>query len=143
MSVSGELTELKRLLSLGGHTLVWRVGGVTGTSDERGIAPLVKLYDGGARGVIVADRIVGKAAAMIYVLLGAKGVYADVMTAEAEAALLSGGAEVCRGTVVGAIRNRAGTGLCPMEEAVAGLNDPAECVAAVKKRLAELRGGIN
>ena len=42
MSVSGELTELKRLLSLGGHTLVWRVGGATGTSDERGIAPLNK-----------------------------------------------------------------------------------------------------
>ena len=39
-----------------------------------------------------------------------------------------------------AIRNRTDTGFCPMETAVWDMDDPAEALAAIKKKVMELNG---
>jgi hypothetical protein len=42
-------------------------------------------------------------------------------------------------TLADYIVNRSGDGICPMEEAVIDIDDPTEALAAVKRRLEELR----
>ena len=42
-------------------------------------------------------------------------------------------------TLTDHIVNRSGDGVCPMEEAVKDIEDPEEALAAVKRRLEELR----
>jgi len=84
------IEELKRLLREGGFTCVLSDGSELFTSRERGVKPLVGFLDSGKNfhGCFAADKIVGRAAAFLYVRLGVCALHASVMTA--------GAAEICR-----------------------------------------------
>ncbi len=127
--------------SLSGHSAVLCRGAERIISDERGVKPLVTLLDSGAdcRGFSAADKIVGKAAAMLFSLLGVNGVYAAVMSEAGKAYLDSKGIKSEYGTLVPEIINRAGTGRCPMEQAVSETDDAREGFEHIKERLAQLR----
>ena len=64
-----ELLRAAALLRESEHTLVLLRGEEQVTSDLRGIRPLLELLDSGRdfSGFVAADRIVGKAAALLYV----------------------------------------------------------------------------
>lgn len=112
-------------------------------SDKSGIAPLITAIDGGvdARGCTAYDKIVGKAAALLYVLMGVRSVHAGVLSAAAKSVLENGGIAVTCETLTDKIINRKGDGLCPMELTVQNIDDPTAALEAVKKKLAELRSG--
>ena len=59
----------------------------------------------------------------------------------AYALLTERGVEASYGELAPCIRTRKGDGPCPMEQAVADLTDPADAPAALRRKLAELRGG--
>ena len=120
--------------SLSGHSVVLCRGAERMISDERGVKPLVALLDSGAdcRGFSAADKIVGKAAAMLFSLLGVSGVYAAVMSEAGKAYLDSKGIKSEYGVLVPEIINRAGTGRCPMEQAVSETDDAREGFARIK-----------
>ena len=40
------------------------------------------------------------------------------------------------------IKNRAGDGRCPMEQATEGIDDPQEALLAIQKKLEELQRGV-
>lgn len=134
------LERAKALLRSGNYTIAVCGGGETHTDTRRGVAPLLALLDAGADvvGFAAADRVVGKAAAFLYLRLGVKAVYAQVMSQPAYALLTAHGVETTCGEIVPAIINRAGNGYCPMEEVCLPLTDPAEAETAIRKRLAEL-----
>lgn len=113
------------------------------TSTERGVKPLLNWLDRGTdvKGFSAADKVVGRAAAFLYILLGVKEVYAPVMSQGAISTLAENGIEVRYDISAEHIINRGGTGYCPMEEAVSGLSDPEEALEAVRKRLVELKAG--
>lgn len=118
-------------------------GVVVARDEGRGIGPALRLYAGGLLdGAEVADRIVGRAAAAVFVLGGVVRVRADVMSRGAAAFLAAHDIPASAGETVDVIVNRMGTGACPMETAVAGLDDPQEMVAAVMRKLEELKGGM-
>ena len=110
------------------------------TDTRRGVAPLLALLDSGRdlTGYAAADKVVGKAAAFLYVRLGVTHVYAPVMSEPARAVLTAHGIEAAWDTCPPAIRNRAGDGYCPMERAVWDLTDPAEAEKVVRWTLAAL-----
>ncbi len=137
-----DLERAKKLLEEGKYTLVLVKGEEVITSFERGVKPLLGLLDGerDVRGFTAADRVVGKAAAFLYVLLGVKAVYADVLSTLAEGILLGHGMAVEGQTRTERIINRAGDGLCPMESAVENISDPREAYRAIKAKLQELKG---
>lgn len=110
------------------------------TADERGIAPLLNWLEKGVdlRGFAVADRIVGKAAALLFVLCGVKTVYGEVMSEKAPPVLQEHGIAFSCGKSVPMIINREGTGSCPMEATAASIDDPHEAFEALKKTAAEL-----
>ncbi len=103
-------------------------------SEERGVKPLLDCYyeKKMPSGFSAADKVVGKAAAFLYVLLGATELYADVLSRPALAVLQQNGIAVSYEQLTDAIRNRAGTGFCPMETAVLALDDPTEALRAIE-----------
>ncbi len=125
------------LLDEGSYTCVLCKDDVVYTSTERGVKPLLQWYNGGFSmgGFSAADKIVGNAAAFLYVLLGVEEVYAPVMSEAAKQTLISNGIKVQCKLLVKEIINRAGTGRCPMEEAVDGIIEPEEALAAIKYKL--------
>lgn len=136
------LAEAKRLMENGGYTCVLYKDGITHTSTERGVLPLKEWLEAGTdlKGFSAADKVVGKAAAFLYVLMGVREVYARVMSKGAVRVLEAHGIEACCDSTAGGIINRAGTGPCPMEQAVSGIEDPQAAYQAVCIRLRELAG---
>ena len=109
-------------------------------SEKHAIRPLMRWLNEGTdlSGASAADRIVGKAAAFLYVLLGVRTVYAPLMSVPARETLRAHGIEAIADAVVLAIRNRTDTGFCPMESAVWDISDPCEAKAALERRISEM-----
>ena len=111
------------------------------TSTQTGIRPLLEWIDEkqDTRDGAAADKIVGKAAALLYVFMGVRAVYAEVLSAGGLRTLQAHGIRAEYGTLTDYIVNRAGTGMCPMEETVQTVSDPAEALAALRATAARLR----
>ena len=110
-------------------------------SKERGVKPLLAWLDGKAdceKGV-AADKVVGKAAAYLYVLLGVARVHALVMSEGAEEVLRRFSVEYTYAEKVPAVRNRTGDGFCPMEQAVWTIDEPTAAYAAICRKREELK----
>lgn len=139
------LEVAKLTLADGGYTCVIASGGkVIFTSRERGVKPLVDYYHqwGQAHpGAALADKVIGRAAAMLARLACIGEVYAGVISAPALEELEKAGITAGFGEKVEAVRNRAGTGLCPMEQLSQGVEDPREMLARVEDFLAKIAKG--
>ena len=134
--------KAKQLLAEGGYTCVICGGDTVYTSHERGVKPLLELLEQGAelKGFSAADRVVGKAAAFLYVLLGVSAVYAGVISEPAAGVFRRFGVQADWEEKVEAIFNRTNTGFCPMESAVWDIDEPEKAPDAIKKKLSALRG---
>ena len=139
------MTDLHRaahLLREEGYTCVLCRDGQTLTSRERGVKPLLSWLEEGRNldGFSAADKVVGKAAAFLYVLLGVREVYAPVMSRPARDVFENHGIHAKFDTLSDAIRNRTNTGLCPMETAVWDITDPKKALLAIRQKAKELNG---
>lgn len=132
--------------AFGEETLVaYLKDGTEWTSRARGVKPLLDIIDGesakfaGARSY---DRIVGRAAAFLYVKIGVGEVVAPVMSEGARALLKRHGIAARCTTCVPAIRNRKGDGLCPMDTSVKDLADDQveAALTALRATVARLMG---
>lgn len=130
----------KFILKDEGLTCVLCKDGMVFRSDKRGVRPLLDLLESGIDfgGFSAADKVVGNGAAHLYVLLGVSEVYAEVISMPAVKTLCKHRINIRVGTLVEAISNRQGDGICPMEEAVRGIDDPKEALKAIRMKLAEL-----
>lgn len=137
-----DLTKAKALLAKG-HTCVLCKGEDTVFSDKAGIAPMLGFLAEGLelKGYSAADKIVGKAAAFLFVLAGVKTLHANVLSKEALPVLNEHDVTVTYDQLVEGIINREGTGSCPMELTVREFSDPTQAHAALVKKIAELRRG--
>lgn len=134
------LSRVRELLTHSDSTLVISREGEIVTDTQRGIMPLVRLIDSGIdyHGAYAADRIVGKAAAMLYILLGVSGVYAEVLSKEGRELLEQHHIRAEYGTLTDRIVNRMGTGPCPMDAAVRDIGSPEEALTAIRNKLRQL-----
>ena len=139
------LEAAKLTLAEGGYTCVVARGGkVIFTSRERGVKPLVDYYRqyGQAHpGAALADKVIGRAAALLARLACIGEVYAGVLSTGALEELNKAGISAGYKTKVEAVRNRAGTGLCPMEQLSQGVDDPLEMLARAEDFLAKMAKG--
>ena len=132
------LAEMKTRLAAGASAVVACGGVIVAEERGRGLDPLLRLLDAGKlSGAVVADRVVGRAAAAIYVRGRAKRVYAELAGRGARELLEANGAVLEAAKTVEAILNHEQTGSCPMERAVAGLEDPKAMVEAIRKAKAK------
>ena len=140
MIVSENLGRAIDILKSGGYTLALIHGDVTYTSEERGVKPLLTLIEkhGALNGSVAADKVIGKAAAMLYVRLGVSEVYADVISTPALSVLKDAGINVSFALETEVIRNRRGDGFCPMESAVMNISDTGDAITAIYETLKRL-----
>lgn len=138
--MKSDIEKAKSLLEYGEYTCVLCLDDKIYTSTEQGVKPLLAWIDSSTdmKGFAAADKVVGKAAAFLYVILGVKAVYAGVISEPAKKVLTENGIDVEYGTLTDAIRNRAGTGFCPMETAVKGISEPYAALEAVRQKLRQL-----
>ena len=111
------------------------------SSEDRGIRPVLNLLDrfsadeNGMEGWSVADKVVGKAPAMVYSLLKPAEIYAHIMTKDAESILAQAGIKYSFDVETDKIINRAGTDICPMEKIVADISDPADAIDKLRAKV--------
>lgn len=110
------------------------------TTKEKGIKPLLdRVQADDVAGFCAADTVIGKAAALFYVLLKVKKVYARLLSEEAKEILENEGIEVSYLRMVPYIKNRDRTDMCPMEKAVRQIDSPEQAVFAVKEALRKMK----
>ena len=136
-----DLNRARQMLSQGRYTCVLCRGASVYTDIRRGIRPLLELLDTGTdlQGFSAADKVVGKAAAFLYCLMGVGQVYAPIISHSAAEVLKAHRIPVQYDILVPAIFNRDRTGFCPMETAVREISDPQEALAAIRAVLAQLK----
>ena len=139
--MGNDLALAKHLLTTEDHTCVLCREDQIYTSTRRGVAPLLNWLDSGTdlRDFSAADRVIGKATAYLYCLLGVKEVFARVMSKPAMEVLLSYNIPASYDTLVDGIENRQKTGPCPMEHATRNCTTPEEALTAVRETLKRLQ----
>lgn len=138
--MNSDLQKAKELLIISNKTCVLCKSDTIYTSTERGVKPLLDWLEDPVdlQGVSVADKVVGKAAAFLYVLLKIKEIYAPVMSRGAVEIFVQYGIHAEYDCQVERIINRAGTGFCPMEEAVMEAATPEQAREAIIETMSRL-----
>lgn len=132
--------KARAILEAQGCTCVVCKGDVIYTASERGVKPLLNWLDSGLdlTHFCAADRVVGRATAFLYCLLGVNEVYAHVMSRPAAEVLRSYGISAETDKLVDGIINRRGTGPCPFEAAVMDIETAGEALTAIRKKLTQM-----
>ncbi|MDR3328534.1 MAG: DUF1893 domain-containing protein [Prevotellaceae bacterium] len=111
----------------GGYSCVIANGGELRTYSQHGVADLMGLLRGPdakfLRGASVADKVIGKAAAVLMLLGGVREVYGDVMSNTALEFLKGKPVKVSFGERVPHIHNASRTGWCPMDSLIRSESD--------------------
>ena len=130
----------KRLIE-GKFTCVLYNGESELVSSERGVSFLLGLYEDGKdySNYVSADKVVGKGAALLYVLLGVKEIHANVISQSALDVMKKHNINCTYDTLVPHIINRRGDGICPIEGATMYIENPKDAPSVIVKTLEKLK----
>lgn len=107
-----------------------------------GISPILysyMTYPDLFEGATIVDKIVGKAATVISILGKANEIVGLTMSDSAIEYLLNKNSSFRFVNYVQKIQNRTRTGICPIEQSVMDIDDPAEAFLALLNRLQDLK----
>lgn len=129
---------------LDGHSICLCKDGKYFTDDKRGIVPMMHFIseDRDLSGYSVADVVVGKAVAMLFVKSGVKCVHAKVISQVGKDYLDNHSVCCTYDVLTDRIINRMGTDICPMEKAVSEIDDFQTAYDTLKAKLDELRATV-
>lgn len=132
--------KAKLLLKENGYTCVLCKGSKTLSSMERGVKPLLKFLDDeeNYEGYCAADKVVGKAAAMIYAALQISELYTGIISRAAHEVLKKHNIMVFYDEEVDTILRRDKQDICPMEKTTRDIDDIDEAISAIRIRLSIL-----
>lgn len=136
------MTDIERAKAdLDGHSICLCRGSEIITDDGKGISPMMRFIAQGKdlTGYSVADVIVGKAAAMLFVKAGIVCVHGRTMSDAGRAYLEGHGIPCSFDVLTERIINRKGTDICPMEKVAEEIDDAEQGYEALKARLEESR----
>ena len=123
------LEKAKSILLSTASTIAVVSNGEVFTSQERGVKPLLHLLTekkGFLKGASVADKVIGKAAALLMVLGEIKEVHTLIISEPAIKVFEKHNISCFYDKKVDRIVNRTGDGLCPMETLCLNVDDPQE-----------------
>jgi len=133
---------LEQLVNSDNNLMVFYEEELVFQSRDRGITPLIEAIDTIGRenliGVVTADRIVGKAAALLNLYMGATEVHAGIISRGAKKILSEHGVgfEFLEDTDV--VKAKDGVIYCIFEKLVWDVFDPEEAHTLIRAKLKEL-----
>ncbi len=109
-------------------------------SNDRGVKPLLDLIRSkeDVRGFSAADKVVGKAAALLYLKLGVREIYARLISKEAVDLFRENGVYYEYTSIQPFIKNRDLTDMCPMDKSVRSISDPDKAFIAISETVRRL-----
>ena len=128
------LEQAKSLLITTNSTIAVVSNGEVFTSQERGVKPLLHLLTekkGFLKGASVADKVIGKAAALLMVLGEIKEVHTLIISEPAIKVFEKYNIPCFYDKKVDRIVNRTGDGLCPMESLCIDVEEPKEALKRI------------
>lgn len=130
----------KDILLKNGYTCVLSSDGTEYHSTLRGVKPLIEFLESRKdfNGFCAADKTVGAGAAHLYVLLGVKSVWANIISQAGKKILEQNNIEIFCENTVPFIINRSGDGVCPIETAVKGITCSKQALEVIKATLKKL-----
>jgi hypothetical protein len=135
------LEQAKSLLISSASTIAVVSNGEVFTSQERGVKPLLHLLSekkGFLKGASVADKVIGKAAALLMALGEIKEVHTLIISEPAIKVFEKYNIACFYDKKVTRIVNRAGDGLCPMETLCLDVENPQEAFTKIKEKLSKM-----
>ena len=133
--VSIDGPDMLSLLNTNNLSLLVRNRGVTTTHANRGVQDLLTLLNEQPerlRGAVVADKMIGKAAAALMIEGGVKAVYTNLICTAARELLEQAGVKVVATEEVPMILNRDRSGQCPIDSRLNEAQTAEECVAILR-----------
>lgn len=117
-----------------------RDGQIIASEAGSGVAPVLKMYKlGQLHESFLVDKVIGKAAAMVMTQGGITGCHGITVSQAALNWFQRCNVPVTYDCVTDHIVNRAGDGMCPMEQAVLQLQEDSDIVSVLEETLAKLR----
>ncbi|MBS6106220.1 DUF1893 domain-containing protein [Anaerococcus sp.] len=110
---------------------------IVNTSRKNGLLPILDLYNNDKsilESAIVADKVIGKAAALILKEANIKELYAELISENAIELLDKTNIKYKYNKKVREIRNRDNTDICPMEELALESNNADELIKKIKEK---------
>jgi hypothetical protein len=133
---------LSELESSGMSLIIHREGHVIFRSSSKGLLPhleaIRRLGREALRGAVMADKIVGRAAALMMLYSLPSEVHAGIITIGGRRLLEGGGVRVFYSEEVEAVKVEDGEIYCPFESMVQGISNPEEAYKAIEARMGGL-----
>ncbi|NDV79906.1 DUF1893 domain-containing protein [Dysgonomonas sp. 511] len=136
------MDDIIKLLHTGGYSCVIENNGEVRTFWQRGVADLYDLLNSDSdflKGASVADKVIGKGAAALMILGGAREVYTDLISQPALMLFNETDIEVKYEQSVPLIRNRDKTGWCPLETICLETKSAAEAFPLIQQFVVRMR----
>ncbi len=133
---------LEQLLNSENNLMVFCEDKLVFQSQGRGIAPLIEAINTLGRknliGVVTADRVVGRAAALLNLYMGVAEVHAGVISSGAKKLLSEHGVGFEFLEDIDVIKAKDGIIFCPFEKLVWDVADPEEAYTLIRLKLKAL-----
>ena len=129
------MNDLISTLHESGASLVVSSRGELRTFFKKGVRDLEDLLDHDPdflKGAVVADKVVGKASAMLLTYGGARKIHGKLMSRPADEFLTAHRIEHTYDVLTDYILNQDQSDMCPMEKRVKDLKEPEEAFAALR-----------
>ena len=104
-----------------------------------GFIGAIEKFGSQLNGASVADRVAGKALALLCVYAGIRQVYAEVLSRKAQAMFGENNITVQWEQLVDNVLDLNRAGVCPFEKAAAGIADPKDSFGAFKALLESMK----
>ncbi len=132
----------EQLNNHGCSLVIVKEGRVIARKEGRGIRPLfetVRELGEDIYGSSLADKVIGRAAAMLCIYAGIQAVYTRMASESAVSVLEDSGIAVRACEIVPAILNRDMSGLCPMEKTIDISSEPRDAVKLIEDFLERIK----
>lgn len=140
-----DLEIAKRILKERKLTLaIVRNGKLIFESNDHGIIGFIKAIEelgGELNGAYMADKIVGRAIALLAIYAGIRGVYAEIISKYGLKTLMEGNIEEIEyGEIVDVIMDKTGRNICPFEKEAQETYEPSKAYEKFKLMIKALKG---
>jgi hypothetical protein len=123
--------------------MIWRHAEVIFSSPSKGIRPhleaIERLGKERLRDTVMADKIVGRAAALLMLYSVPAEVHAGVITTKARELLEASGILAYHNAEVSAIKEKDGRIYCPFEAMVQGISNPEKAYNAIVSKIKSMK----